>query len=42
MAVYDVNGDGLNDVVTSLQAHGRGPPGLNTREWREPFLCSTW
>ena len=24
MAVYDVNGDGLNDVVTSLQAHGRG------------------
>ncbi len=24
MAVYDVNGDGLNDVVTSLQAHGFG------------------
>ena len=24
MAVYDVNGDGLNDVVTSLQAHGLG------------------
>ena len=24
MAVYDVNGDGLNDVVTSLQAHGIG------------------
>jgi hypothetical protein len=24
MAVYDVNGDGLNDVVTSLQAHGVG------------------
>jgi hypothetical protein len=24
MAVYDVNGDGLNDVVTGLQAHGRG------------------
>jgi hypothetical protein len=24
MAVYDVNGDGLNDVVTSLQAHGYG------------------
>jgi hypothetical protein len=24
MAVYDVNGDGLNDVVTSLQAHGPG------------------
>ena len=24
MAVYDVNGDGLNDIVTSLQAHGRG------------------
>jgi hypothetical protein len=22
--VYDVNGDGLNDVVTSLQAHGWG------------------
>jgi hypothetical protein len=22
--VYDVNGDGLNDIVTSLQAHGRG------------------
>jgi hypothetical protein len=24
MAIYDVNGDGRNDVVTSLQAHGRG------------------
>jgi hypothetical protein len=24
MAVYDVNGDGLNDVVTSLQAHAWG------------------
>ena len=24
MSVYDVNGDGLNDVVTSLQAHGFG------------------
>ena len=24
MAVYDVNGDGLNDIVTSLQAHGWG------------------
>ena len=24
MAVYDVNGDGLNDVVTSLDAHGFG------------------
>ena len=24
MAVYDVNGDGLNDVVTSMQAHGYG------------------
>lgn len=24
MAIYDVNGDGLNDVVTSLQAHGYG------------------
>ena len=24
MGVYDVNGDGLNDVVTSLQAHGLG------------------
>jgi hypothetical protein len=24
MAVYDVNGDGLNDVVTVLQAHGLG------------------
>ena len=24
MAVYDVNGDGLNDIVTSLQAHGLG------------------
>jgi hypothetical protein len=24
MAVYDVNGDGLNDVVTVLQAHGFG------------------
>ena len=23
-AVYDVNGDGLNDIVTSLQAHGFG------------------
>jgi len=24
MAIYDVNGDGLNDVVTSLHAHGWG------------------
>jgi hypothetical protein len=24
IAVYDVNGDGLNDIVTSLQAHGFG------------------
>ena len=24
MAVYDVNGDGLNDVVTALDAHGWG------------------
>ncbi|MBV8728886.1 MAG: VCBS repeat-containing protein, partial [Acidobacteriia bacterium] len=24
MAIYDVNGDGLNDVVTGLQAHGFG------------------
>jgi hypothetical protein len=24
MAVYDVNGDGLNDVVTTMQAHGWG------------------
>ena len=24
MCVYDVNGDGLNDVVTALQAHGFG------------------
>ena len=24
MAVYDVNGDGLNDVVTGLEAHGFG------------------
>lgn len=24
MAVYDINGDGLNDVVTSLNAHGFG------------------
>jgi hypothetical protein len=24
MAVYDVNGDGLKDVVTSLEAHGWG------------------
>ncbi|RYY33557.1 MAG: VCBS repeat-containing protein [Sphingobacteriaceae bacterium] len=24
MAVYDVNGDGLNDIVTSLNAHGFG------------------
>jgi len=24
MAIYDVNGDGLNDVVTVLQAHGFG------------------
>ncbi len=24
MGIYDVNGDGLNDVVTSLQAHGWG------------------
>ena len=24
MAVYDVNGDGLNDIVTSLDAHGWG------------------
>jgi hypothetical protein len=24
MAIYDVNGDGRNDIVTSLQAHGYG------------------
>jgi hypothetical protein len=24
MLVYDVNGDGLNDVITSIQAHGYG------------------
>jgi hypothetical protein len=24
MAIYDVNGDGRNDIVTSLQAHGLG------------------
>jgi len=24
MAIYDVNGDGLNDIVTSLNAHGWG------------------
>jgi hypothetical protein len=24
MYVYDVNGDGLNDVITSLEAHGYG------------------
>ncbi len=24
MAVYDVNGDGLNDVVTSISGHGFG------------------
>lgn len=24
MAIYDVNGDGRNDIVTSLQAHGWG------------------
>jgi len=24
MAVYDVNGDGLNDVITSINAHGFG------------------
>lgn len=24
MAVYDVNGDGLNDIVTSLNSHGWG------------------
>jgi len=24
MAVYDVNGDGFNDIVTSLEAHGWG------------------
>src|SRR5262249_31073812 len=24
MVVYDVNGDGLNDVITSLDAHGYG------------------
>ena len=24
MAVYDVNGDGLNDVITSLNPHGWG------------------
>jgi len=24
MAVYDVNGDGLNDVITSINAHGYG------------------
>lgn len=29
MAVYDVNGDGLSDVVTSLEAHGGESPGSN-------------
>lgn len=29
IAVYDVNGDGLNDVVTSLGAHGWGSHGLS-------------
>jgi hypothetical protein len=24
MAVYDANGDGLNDVVSNLNAHGSG------------------
>ena len=24
MYVYDVNGDGLNDVITGLTAHGYG------------------
>ena len=31
MAVYDVNGDGLNDVVTSMQAHGWGCRGSSRR-----------
>ncbi len=32
IAVYDVNGDGLNDVVTSLQAHGWDCRGSSRRK----------
>lgn len=36
MAIYDVNGDGLNDVVTALQAHGFG------LAWFEQKKDGTW
>jgi hypothetical protein len=32
IGVYDVNGDGLNDVVTVLQAHGWGIAWLSRRD----------
>ena len=35
MGVYDVNGDGLNDVVTSLEAHGWGLAWFETKEERQ-------
>ena len=35
IAVYDVNGDGLNDVVTSLQAPRLGPVVVRAEEGRE-------
>ena len=33
MYAYDVNGDGLNDIITSIAAHGYGLPG--TSKYRE-------
>ena len=41
MAVYDVNGDGLNDVVTSLQAHGLGLSWFEQKKAAEAKLDQT-
>ena len=40
MGVYDINGDGLTDVVTSLQAHGFGIAWFEQK--RDTSGTSTW